>query len=122
MSRSDAQDLLATARRTLLEQLLPALPASLHYEARMIASAMAMASREMTLEPERQAVEAASLARALGDEDSVASVEARELLCRRIREGDFDRPGVAQDELLAALREMNRTDLRISNPKVLAHA
>ncbi|SDN83388.1 DUF6285 domain-containing protein [Pseudomonas jinjuensis] len=121
MSRSDAQDLLSTARQTLLEQLLPALPAGLHYEARMIASAMAMAAREMALEPERREVEAASLARALGREDSAMPVETREHLCRRIRQGDFDRPGVARDELLGALREMNRADLRISNPKVLGH-
>ncbi|MOA51605.1 hypothetical protein D3C78_1747790 [compost metagenome] len=48
-------------------------------------------------------------------------VETLEHLCRRIRQGDFDRPGVARDELLGALREMNRADLRISNPKVLGH-
>src|SRR5262249_14487483 len=39
--------LLAEARRTLLEDLLPALPADRHYEARMAANAIAIAGREL---------------------------------------------------------------------------
>jgi len=35
MNQPDAQDLLLTARDAVLRQLLPALPAHLHYEARM---------------------------------------------------------------------------------------
>lgn len=46
MNPPDPQDLLLTARDAVLRQLLPALPAHLHYEARMVASALLIASRE----------------------------------------------------------------------------
>ena len=44
--RPDATELLAIARRTLLDELLPRLPEELRYTALMIANAMAIASRE----------------------------------------------------------------------------
>src|SRR5574337_1195798 len=65
MNQPDARDLLATARELLLKQLLPALPASLHYEARMIASAMAIAAREMAQATACAQAEAQALARVL---------------------------------------------------------
>lgn len=45
--RPSGSELLAQARLELLEELLPALPAELQLKARMVASAMAMAEREM---------------------------------------------------------------------------
>jgi len=58
----DAADLLATARQSLLEVLLPALPSALHYEARMAANAMAIAGRAIgaapALEPDLAALAA----------------------------------------------------------------
>lgn len=41
-------DLLSVARETLLDSLLPSVPRGEHYNARMIANAMAMAQRELT--------------------------------------------------------------------------
>ena len=46
-SRPNGSELLAVARRTLLDQLLPLLPAANSYEALMVANAMAMAAREL---------------------------------------------------------------------------
>ena len=46
-NRPDGVELLDIARRTLLDSLLPALPKDKHYDALMIANAMAMASREL---------------------------------------------------------------------------
>lgn len=46
----DAANLLATARQTLLDELLPQLPASAHYTARMLANALAIAGRELAAE------------------------------------------------------------------------
>ena len=43
---SDAEDLMATARDALLNELLPALPKDRRYAALMIANAMAIAARE----------------------------------------------------------------------------
>src|SRR5437879_230807 len=48
-SRPDANDLLGIAHDTLLQKLLPALPENLRYDARMIASAIAIALREIAL-------------------------------------------------------------------------
>ena len=42
----DATELLAIARSTLLEKLLPSVPEDLRYDALMIANAMAIAARE----------------------------------------------------------------------------
>ena len=60
MNQPDAHDLLVTAHEALLTHLLPALPKGLHYEGRMVASAMLIASRELAqaadcTEVERQA-------------------------------------------------------------------
>lgn len=40
-------DLLTISRRTLLDELLPLLPESAHYSARMVANAMAIAQRQL---------------------------------------------------------------------------
>jgi hypothetical protein len=45
LERPDAANLLATAREVLLRSLLPALPPERHYEARMVANALAIAAR-----------------------------------------------------------------------------
>jgi len=58
-----AEELLRRARATLLEELLPALPSELHYPARMIANAMAIAARELE---GREAREREALARLAG--------------------------------------------------------
>lgn len=47
-NRPTGEELLAIARRTLLDDLLPLMPADKSYEALMIANAMAIASRELT--------------------------------------------------------------------------
>ncbi|AXM94497.1 DUF6285 domain-containing protein [Pseudomonas plecoglossicida] len=123
MNQPDAQDLLATARDTLLKHLLPALPAPLHYEARMVASAMLIASRELAqaqacADIERQAM--ADLL-ALQDSNALTPEQSRALLARQIRQGAYDQAGEARARLLSALRAINRAQLSISNPKVLAH-
>lgn len=95
MSRlPDAHDLLLTARESLLQRLLPALPAELHYEARMLGNALAIAAREHI---------AAELARALTREAALA-----------IRRGEHD-----DGALFAALLEHTRAKLRVSNPRLL---
>jgi len=123
MNQPDAQDLLVTARDTLLKHLLPALPAPLHYEARMVASAMQIASRELAqaaacADIERQAM--AGLL-ALHGEVPATPEQARALLARQIRQGAYDQAGEARASLLSALRAINRAQLGISNPKVLTH-
>jgi hypothetical protein len=51
-----------------------------------------------------------------------ASLEqARSELAQRIRQGAYDQAGEPRARLLAALRTINRAQLSITNPKVLAH-
>lgn len=98
MSRlPDAHDLLLTARESLLQRLLPALPAHLHYEARMLASALAIALREQA--PSAEAGTLAPLTR----EVALA-----------IRRGEHD-----DGALFPALLAHTRAKLRISNPRLL---
>ncbi|MBT8766711.1 DUF6285 domain-containing protein [Metapseudomonas boanensis] len=97
MSRlPDATDLLVTAREALLRRLLPSLPEALHYEARMIANAMAIAAREC------HATTAVDLAR------------EREL-SSGIRRGLRDDASTRRELLAITLRK-----LEVSNPRLLA--
>ncbi|MGE5097084.1 MAG: DUF6285 domain-containing protein [Betaproteobacteria bacterium] len=97
------EDLLRVARDTLLEALLPQLPAESHYTARMVANAMAIAARELGQAP--QAPDSAALSR----------------LAAEIRAGRHDEPA-ARAELIRHLREITRERLAVSNPRILAPA
>lgn len=46
-NRPDGNELLAVARRTLLDELMPLLPSARAYDALMVAKAMAIAAREL---------------------------------------------------------------------------
>ena len=94
----DAIALLGVARESVLQTLLPALPPQLHYEARMLANALAIAERE--------------LAPAAGGRDISADRE----LALAIRQGQHDDdPQVRQH-----LRAQVAAKLAVSNPRVLA--
>lgn len=100
----DAADLLATARASLLEKLLPALPAHLHYEARMVANAMAIAARAGTVDTSAVAARLA---------DGPAEFAAR------IRAGAYQPGSPAHAGAAALLREMVRLRLSVTNPRAL---
>lgn len=103
----DAADLLATARESLLQKLLPALPPHLHYEARMAANAIAIASRDMAADPAPVAARLEALA---GDAASFAT---------RIRAGDFA-PGTPRHaEAAALLNDLARLRCSVSAPRAL---
>jgi hypothetical protein len=122
MTPPNAVELMETARGVLLEQLMPALPKSLHYECRMIASAMAMACREINLAPMAEQLEEQRLKQVLGirSHASHSTQSALASLSQSIRRGEYDQPGDYRDTLLAALTEITRARLLISNPKALA--
>jgi hypothetical protein len=112
LERPDAQDLLATARDSLLHKLLPALPAPLHYEARMAANAIAIAARALAT-PGAEAE--AALRGFLPDEaDPLAC------LARRIRAGEFAPGSPRHAEARALLEALTRARCAVSNPKALA--
>lgn len=131
----DGCELLVTARDALLQRLLPALPTALHYEARMIANAMLIASRDLALGFSADQMELNTLRKLLDTEaampptsmpgrDSVSDIIAghQRLLCLAIRRGEFDAAGTRQEALLAALSNITRNKLAISNPRALTQA
>lgn len=114
----DASELLAIARQTLLDELLPQLPGNLRYQALMVANAMAIAGRECAQGEQAQAAETQQLA-VLLENIPASSADIPHALCRAIRQGRFDTPGGEQERLLSALSAITRARLSISNPKAL---
>jgi hypothetical protein len=123
--RPRPEELLRTARQTLLEDLLPVLPQAMKYPALMIANVMAISAREfdageLVLAKQLQRLEALypeaepPIAGATPTE-RLALVETR--LAADIRCGRFaDRAaGPLRDALLA----LTRARLGLSNPKYL---
>ena len=103
----EAADLLATARDVLLAELLPALPPEKAFAARMVANAMAIASREAAQDP---AWQAEALARMGGDARAFAAM---------IRAGGFD-PGTPRHaEAAALLDDITRARCTVSAPRAL---
>ena len=115
LEKPDAADLLATARQVLLEEVLPHLPEGQRLAARMVASAMAIAGRE--IEADQAPAIAALRGLFPGDAAPDAALQAR--LAREIRAGAHD-PGSAQHEAVAAaLRTITRLRCAVSNPRAL---
>ena len=112
-------ELLRQARRTLLEELLGELPETRRYDVLMIASAMAMAARELEAGEEGEA-ERKDLEELLGpasEDDLAAALKSlNERLAAEIRAGRRD--GDARTHAL--LRQDAAARLEISNPKALA--
>ena len=91
-------ELLRVARAELLEALLPQLPESGRYAARMVANAMAIAARELSRGP-------------------ATSLDAKRL-AREIRAGDHDAPACS-GPVRETLRDLTRARLAVSNPRIL---
>jgi hypothetical protein len=107
LEQPDAADLLATARAALLDKLLPALPTHLHYEARMIANAMAISGRAGAAEPGHLESRLANFA------ESPAHFAAR------IRAGAYQPGTPAYAGAAALLQEMVRLRASVTNPRAL---
>lgn len=122
-NRPDGVELLDIARRTLLDSLLPALPKEKHYEALMIANAMATASRELAsyqanAAPGNAAIDAflASVP-AEAEPDGAQGVADEDALARAIRARRI--PAAEQPRLHQLLLQVTRDKLQQSNPKYL---
>ena len=120
----DAAALLGTARATLMSELLPAIPAEQRYTALMVANAMGIAAREISLGPQARVREIERL-RPLAAQDVAPSAAAdddvhalRRAVCAAIRDGRFDDDAHAatlHDALLAIAVDR----LAISDPKAI---
>jgi len=124
-TQPNAADLLAIARSTLLDKLLPGLPEELRYDALMIANAMAIASREHAGADAAMHAEFSQLQTLLGESGetpagpalatSLAKLNQR--LAADIRAGRFD--DKARKALLDHLEKTSADELAISNPRAL---
>lgn len=127
-------ELLDTARRSLLEEILPALPPEQAYTARMIAKAMAIAARELERGAGTETDGVRLIAEFLGDAEAAAlaahtqapaggaaahdcAEQAQALLAERVR-GRAVAPG-REAQLRALLLQLTRAKLAVSNPKYL---
>jgi Domain of unknown function (DUF6285) len=115
LERPDAGGLLETAREVLLRELLPHLPDSKRFEARMVANAMAIARRDAAADT---APVLARLRGLLGMPDAGPDALLRRLAAG-IRSGERDpgRPGSAA--AAEALVELTRLRCSVSNPRAL---
>ncbi|WP_119458888.1 DUF6285 domain-containing protein [Rhodospirillaceae bacterium SYSU D60014] len=129
--RPTGAELLAEARRLLIDNLLSLLPPERRYDARMIANAMAIAARELEAgdEPVRTALnDLAALYDEPVDLGAVAAVLQQRLadlehrLAEDIRGGRFDAADARRDAVQAYLRASVLARLRISNPKALPYS
>jgi len=112
--RNEAAELLGSARRELLETLLPALPAAHKYTTLMIANGMAIAARELQAGGAGEARELAALrARYAAADCSLDALRRR--LVADIRSGRGDADG----RLRTSFIETARDALRLSNPGYL---
>ena len=127
--RPEAAALLDEARRSLIELLLPLLPADRRYDGLMVANAMAIASREASQGDDLLWRSVRALAVLLDASDARGGGTAVELraalrdlegrLSRDIRRGAYDAPGSRRDDVRAYLRASTEDRVRISNPKAL---
>ncbi|MCS6921442.1 MAG: DUF6285 domain-containing protein [Elioraea sp.] len=115
LERPDAPDLLAIARATVLEEILPALPEAHRLAARMVANALGIAQRMIAVDPSRlAALEARAAALAGSADDPWAG------LCALIRSGAADPGSERHDGVAALLADLARLRCETSAPKTLA--
>lgn len=119
--RPHADELLRIARETLLQELMPQLPASAHYAARMIANAIAIAQREYGSGPldgalRDRIVELAAANRG-SNPDSAAGA-----LTDRLRAGAFDDDPGLRAAVHRMLSDWVIARLAISNPKAIVRS
>jgi hypothetical protein len=111
-----AEDLLITARDSLLNELLPHLPEAQKYTALMVANAMLIVSREHSLSSDADYARKALQRQAQAYCSRVEDITDDKALCTALRNGDMD---VCLIELLPVLRADVLCRLRVGNPKYL---
>lgn len=116
--RPHGNELLETARRVLLDQLLPLLPSSKVYDTLMVANAMAIAARELAA-AHHNSTSADDMITlfylAAGLDSPGCDVEPLRDLASQIRMRRI--PDTSTPDLHALLLDLTRQRLAISNPK-----
>ena len=133
----DTAHLLASARRALLEQVVPALEGEAHSTALMLARVFSVLAARLAVDTRALAAiesgeetgELTALAGLLGETPSAARLACggtnaaiaslSRQLAAAIRRGSFDPPGPEHDALLRFLLEITRAKVAENNPKAL---
>ncbi len=118
----DGNALLTLSRQTVLDELLPLLPESAHYAARMVANAIAIAQRqliagEQALHDELEHINAWEAAAALPPSASLAC--AWEALAKAINKGALDGDAATSAAGRELLWQLTVSRLHESSPKAL---
>jgi len=121
-NQPDGQNLLLTARRVLLEEILPILPDESRYMTMMMANAMGIAARELDAKKRSDLEEEKSLGLFLieaGVElDQKVDCDHEGMLAELIRQRSI--PDRWRQPLAEMLLALTRRKLQISNPKYLS--
>jgi len=125
--RPTIAELLDAVRGFLEHDAIDALDGTAKFHARVAANVLAIALRELELEPAQLAAEWQRLDALLGSASAPTELSAMrdavrsrtEALCERIRRGDAD-DGPFRDAVLSHVRATVREKLAIANPKLLA--
>lgn len=121
----DIDDLLAAARASVLRKLLPVLADTLHYEALMVANALAIARRMLAHGEAMHCAEHTALRRiyglpaAAGGDAAGERVALEHRLAADLRHGRFDPASGRFEEVQALLWEDTVRKLRQTSPKLL---
>ena len=114
-----ARNLLETARTVLRQSIVPLLSGPAHYQALMVARAMAIAARQLDAgEGPEEAARARLVSLYAAPSASLGELERR--LAADLRRGVFDEPGAARDAVFSHLWETARAMAAESSPKALS--
>jgi hypothetical protein len=113
--------LLAIARKTFRESLLPALPETQRYDGLMVARAIDVVARKLARGDADERRELARLSALLGaDRESAGRLDRyNRRLADAIRAGEFDEADDRRERVIEHLRLTARDRLAISNPRRL---
>ena len=118
-NRPHGNELLTVARRVLLDELLPLLPADKTYDVLMIANAMAIAARELQPHGEHDEQSSQAIAQFYEQASMAPAADATEQgLAAQIRVRAI--ASDQREQLHELLLSLTRAKLALSNPKYLA--
>ena len=124
--RPTCDELLAAVERFLDTEIVPNMPGSRGFHARVAANVIRIVRRELESQEEQLAAEWAGLDRLLGEQEPPAGQRAltetlrarNDDLCKRIRAGEAD-SGDYSDAVFAHVRGTVRAKLSVSDPALL---
>jgi hypothetical protein len=127
--RPTFDELLAAVEHFLDAEIVPNVPASRGFHARVSANALRIIRRELQMEDEQLASEWKGLDAILGavepppERASLRSalLKRNQELCERIRSGEADE-GAAAEQIAAHVRAVVADKLRVTNPDLLARS